>query len=265
MAWYGDRYRELAVDLVWLARSLIDNAVKEGAGARKLWRLSGRTRDPAIAEQIRRHALDESRHALVYIAILATALPGAVPDTIRRSLMGLSPRYRFGEHPRRRRPASRRRVLDELIQMNIGEIRTRIHQLLLAPVIKTCCPRSGRRRLSRMLESLMHDETRHIEYTARLIERAAGEGEQAYVENTMARRLAEFNRITVAEVGGGGDASTQGVGFDPGLSPHRHAVSQSRTQGSRRRREATEGPGEPPVVQSQPRATPPRGARLREA
>jgi hypothetical protein len=93
-------------------------------------------------------------------------------------------------------------VLDELIQMNIGEIRTRINQLLLAPVITEFCPRHGKRRLSRMLASLMEDETRHIEYTARLIERAIRGGDEAYVRRTMARRVAEFNRITLAEVGG---------------------------------------------------------------
>lgn len=202
MAWYGDRYRELAIEPRWLATSLIDNAAKEGEGSRKLWRLAGRTADPEIAEQIRRHAVDESRHALVYVAMLETAFPGAVGGGVRRTLTDLSPRYRLKDGLPRRRAVSRRRVLDELIQMNIGEIRTRINQLLLAPVITEYCPRHGKRRLSRMLASLMEDETRHIEYTARLIERAIRGGDEAFVHRTMARRMAEFNRITLAEVGG---------------------------------------------------------------
>jgi hypothetical protein len=206
--WYGDRFRALAIDPQWLATSLVDNAVKEGEGSKKLWRLAGRTKDAEIAEQIRRHAVDESRHALVYVAMLQTAFPDAVSGAVGHALADLSPRYRLRDRPRRRRPASRRRVLDELIQMNLGEIRTRINQLLLSPMIRGFCPRSGRRRLRRMLGSLIDDETRHIGYTACLIERAIVEEGEPFVHRTMARRLAEFNRMTLDEVGGGTYAAT---------------------------------------------------------
>jgi hypothetical protein len=90
--------------------------------------------------------------------------------------------------------------LDELIQMNIGEIRTRIHQLLLRPVIMIHCPPEGRAKLQRILDSLLGDETRHIEYTARLIEKAM-EASAGFVRHTMKQRLDEFNQITLEEVG----------------------------------------------------------------
>ena len=208
MAWYGDRFRAFAIDPHWLAMSLVDNAAKEGAGSRKLWRLAGRTEEPEIAEQIRRHAVDESRHALVYVAMLETAFPGAVSATVHHALAGLSPRYRLRDRPPRLRAASRRRVLDELIQMNLGEIRTRINQLLLAPMITGFCPPTGTRRLRRLLGSLMEDEARHIAYTARLIEGAIDAADGRFVRRTMARRLAEFNRMTLEEVGGGAYATT---------------------------------------------------------
>jgi hypothetical protein len=204
--WYRRRYRELARVPGWLAVSLVVNAEKEGEGSRKLWRLAARADDPDVAEQVRRHALDESRHALVYLALLDTVFPGSVRERDRARLRELSPRYRAGDKPRARRRATRRRVLDELIQMNIGEIRTRLNQLLLAPAARRYCPARGRRRLARMLTALLADETRHIAYTARLLERAIVEGEGAFVRRTMARRLAEFNAITLAEVAGGGHA-----------------------------------------------------------
>ena len=91
MAWYGDAFRGLAMDVRWLAHSLVDNAAREGAGARDLWRLSARTRDPEVAEQIRQHAVDESRHALVSVAMLETALPGAASRRGARALRRLSP------------------------------------------------------------------------------------------------------------------------------------------------------------------------------
>jgi hypothetical protein len=201
-AWYGEHYRALAIDPRWLAASLIDNATREGEGSVKLWRLAGRVAAPEVAEQIRRHAVDESRHALVYVAMLETVFPGAVSGRVRHALIGLSPRYRAHERPRRQRAVSRARVLDELIQMNLGEIRTRINQLLLAPMIAAFCPRSRRRRLRRMLNALMRDEIRHIAYTAHLIEAAIGRGDGLFVHRAMARRLTAFNRLTVEEVGG---------------------------------------------------------------
>jgi hypothetical protein len=117
-------------------------------------------------------------------------------------LRRLSPGYRPLDGPRRAPPLPDARVLDELIQMNLGEIRTRVHQLLLAPVVTALCPARGRRRLRRMLAALLADETRHIGYTAALIERALREGDAARVRQTMARRLAEFNRMTLTQVGG---------------------------------------------------------------
>ena len=200
---YRRRYCELACDPGWLAVSLVVNAEKEGEGARKLWRLAARAGDPEVAEQVRQHALDESRHTLVYLAMLDTVFPGSVRDGDRLRLRKLSPGYRSGNRPPRQRCATRRRVLDELIQMNIGEIRTRLNQLMLAPAARRCCPARGRRRLTRMLTALLADETRHIAYTAGLLERAIGEGEGPFVRRTMARRLAEFNAITLAEIAGG--------------------------------------------------------------
>lgn len=203
---YRRRYRDLARDPEWLAVSLVVNAEKEGEGSRKLWRLAARASDPDVAEQVRRHALDESRHALVYLAMLDTVFPGSVREADHARLRELSPRYRSADRPPRLRRATRRRVLDELIQMNIGEIRTRLNQLLLGPAARRYCPARGRRRLARMLTTLLADETRHIAYTARLLERAIAEGERAFVRRTMARRLAEFNAITLAEVAGGAHA-----------------------------------------------------------
>src|SRR5690348_10127120 len=56
MAWYGDRYRDYAIQPGWLAQSLIANAIKEGEGSTKLWALAGRSRQPDVSELIRTHA-----------------------------------------------------------------------------------------------------------------------------------------------------------------------------------------------------------------
>jgi hypothetical protein len=200
-AWYGERYRALAMDAEWLAESLLINAAREGDGARELWALAGGAGDAEVAAALRQHALDESRHALMYLAVLHTAFPRAIRPEARPPLRRLSPRYDAHEHPPVRRAVRPRDLLDAVIQINLGEIRTRINQLLLTPVIDAYCPPASRRRLARILEALLQDETRHIRYTAQLIERALESGRGAFVSDTMGRRLRLLNRITCGEVG----------------------------------------------------------------
>jgi hypothetical protein len=201
MAWYGDKYRQVASDPNWLAASLVANSQKEGEGSKKLWRLAGRTADVEMAHAVRRHAVDESRHAILYIAMLDIVFPDAVSDELRPELMGLSPRYGMLDRPTLFPASAAEHILDEIIQMNIGEIRTRIHQLLLRPMITAHCLPNARKKLTRVLDSLLADETRHIEYTARLIEKAIISGWGRFVAETTERRLKEFNEITLSEVG----------------------------------------------------------------
>jgi len=200
-AWYGEIYRKLAVDPRWLANSLVANASKEGEGSRKLWNLVARVEDGSIAEKVRLHAIDESRHALIYIALLNLAFPKAVSAAQLRALRRLSPGYASFDRPAPLAPSTTAIVMDELVQMNIGEIRTRIHQLMLRPVITLHCPRGNRAKLGAMMDALLDDETRHIAYTAQIIDDFAAKGSATAVTNLFSRRLADFNDITLEEVG----------------------------------------------------------------
>lgn len=199
--WYGDRYRQVACDPEWLAQSLIANAQKEGDGARKLWILAGRTKDHNVAELVRRHAIDESRHAMLYLRMLDITFPDAVDDELRQLLVGIPPGYTISDQPTNLPEEPPEHVLDELVQMNIGEIRTRIHQLLLRPVIMLHCAQTGRPKLKRILDAILIDETKHIRYTAGLLDAAITSGQETFVARTMSHRLQEFNEITLLEVG----------------------------------------------------------------
>lgn len=200
-AWYGQKYRTFASNPEWLASSLIANAEKEGEGSRKLWALVARCPDQDIAEAIRQHAIDESRHALLYVAMCELVFPGALEGEVKSYAESLSPRYSPRDFPESTAKASRELVIDELIQMNIGEIRTRIHQLLMRPVITAYCPPDRQDRLQRVLDSLMEDETKHIEYTARLIDAAASNGYSDLVVATTRQRIKDFSELTLEEVG----------------------------------------------------------------
>lgn len=201
-AWYGQRYREVATNPDWLANSLVGNAAKEGEGAQKLWDLACRTADPQTSEAIRIHAIDEARHARMYIAMLDLTFPGAVSDELRPTLRALSPGYSSSSKLTPNSPSSTERVLDELVQINIGEIRTRIHQMLLRPMILAHCQKERHEKLSILLSSILADETRHVAYTADILEASLNSDLQDFVRTTMRGRLAEFNEITLDEVDG---------------------------------------------------------------
>ena len=55
----------------------------------------------------------------------------------------------------------------------------------------------------RILDSLLRDETQHIAYTARLIERAAKASGAAHVIDLMLERLRDFNQITEGDLARG--------------------------------------------------------------
>lgn len=203
-AWYGELFREKARDPQWLATSLVLNAEKEGEGARRLWEMAACTADIDTADQVRRHAIDEARHAKIYISMLDTTFPDCADGELRQHLSGISPGYTLQDSPNQSEDLMAfEYTLDELIQMNIGEIRTRINQLMLEPTLLAHCRISHRSKISRMLNSIINDETSHISYTALLIEKAAKAGHRKLVQDIMFWRLSQFCELTLEEVGVG--------------------------------------------------------------
>lgn len=178
-------------------------ARKEGEGSQKLWELSGQIDDPIISDKIRLHAIDESRHAYMYIKLLDLVFVDVLEQSFRSEILESLPNYTSSDYPSRLPSVSETYILDSLIQMNIGEIRTRINQQLMVPIILVYCPEQRRKKLKALVDSLLLDETRHIMYTAQLIEQAISYGYGNLVDTIMQKRLAEFNNITIDEVGEG--------------------------------------------------------------
>lgn len=199
--WYGDRFRKMCLDRHWFIDSLASNTAKEAEGARRIWEMASRTGDPGVVEHLRQHAIDEARHARYYIAMIGLAFPSLVKEETRADLLKFVPEYTEKSHPVRSDIVTPpEAILDELIQMNVGEIRTRVHQLLLRPVITAYCPPENRTRLTKLLDSLLLDETRHVAYTAKLIDRAVADGEGDWVTDIMRLRWPQFNGITMTEM-----------------------------------------------------------------
>jgi hypothetical protein len=202
---YGDQYRSIAINPHWMACSLVTSAEREGDGAKRLWSLAACTSDSKIAKEVKRHAVDESRHARWYLVLLDLAFPGALDASLRQDLEILLPGLSLHMPLKadESSPFAHTVTVDDLIQMNIAEIRTRIHHLLQRPVLLAHAPPAALGSITSILDPLLLDETRHIAYTAALIEKFAQLKNEQLVQDLMNERLQDFNDITNAELAQG--------------------------------------------------------------
>ncbi|HSF05996.1 MAG TPA: hypothetical protein VLG10_09435 [Methylomirabilota bacterium] len=200
---YGEIYRDAARDPCWMALSLVQNAEGEAEGSRHLWDLAACTPDARLAAQVKAHAIDESRHSRAYVAMLDLTFPGVVDDEFHAQLTRLSPGYtqRSPLEPHEGSPYASPITVDDLIQMNIAEIRTLVHHLLQRPVLLRYCAPERRYRLARLLDALRLDEVGHIAYTAALIEEFERRGEAGAVKRLMQERMSDFNAVTNQDLG----------------------------------------------------------------
>ena len=200
---YAKIYRDSSVSGKWLAISLISNAQREGQGAGDLWTLAACADNEAERQLIKRHAVDESRHARLYLALLDLAFPDAVDPAFRKELDVVSPGFTMAQEPSVvvGSPYATRPTIDLYVQMNIAEIRTTIHHLLQRAALALHCPAANLPRATKVLDSLFRDELSHVSYTAELIETKASAAGPGGLDGLYRRRLADFNRITNDEFG----------------------------------------------------------------
>lgn len=205
MGWYGNLYRKLARKPDWFANSLIINADKEGYGSKQIWKFSRLIDNQKYANLVRAHSMDESRHSKMFIAMFDMLFPTEMEAEFRAQLKAFSPGYTKQNHPPTEPPSpdqimDEQTVIDELIQVNQVEIRALILQLLLRPVLQAYANPEDRPKLARMSEILIHDEAKHIEYSAYCIEDYIKRGNREWVRQMMIDRQASVNQISLEEV-----------------------------------------------------------------
>jgi hypothetical protein len=200
---YSDIYREASSDVRWMAVSLITNAEREGDGATRLWSLSSCSPDKENQHLLKIHAVDESRHALIYLALLDLAFPGITEPSFRLELQKLSPRYSMGMKvfAVEGSPYAKEPTIDDFLQMNIAEIRTTIHHLMQRLALADHAPPENRAQITTILDSLLRDELNHVAYTAVLIDRLARNVASPNIAALFRKRFRDFNQITNEELG----------------------------------------------------------------
>lgn len=184
----------------WLSRVVMANCDAESQGSEKLfWLWRGSASNEQISRDVMVHAKDEARHSRVFISLLEHSFPKAYSEDAlnskRESLFKVTPS--ITKSPRHSLPEEE--LIDHLVQMNMGEIRTRIHMVLLAPVIYALTPADSKPRVQQMLEGLVTDEIRHINYTAHFIESWCQNGASKRVKQLYSSRLVDFHRVTVEQ------------------------------------------------------------------
>jgi hypothetical protein len=199
--WYGDLYRRYAVDPAWLSRSLIANSKKEADGSRKLRHLADGQPGLATGALLHAHARDEATHAALYFGMRRVLFADDNRQGVALPYAGSPHRSAFVTAADSGSP----NVIDELIQINVGELRTFVNQLLMQPIIGILAESvAGGDAVVVTVDELLNDELAHIVYTGRLLE--AGLADAPGAAGLVARRLRDFERYTLGEVGVDGPA-----------------------------------------------------------
>jgi hypothetical protein len=139
----------------------------------------------------------------MYVAMLDLTFPGALSPRDAEALLASYPLYIDEQPPLATLERDLQSLLDDIVQMNIGEVRTRIHQMLLTPVALAVAPADNREQLSAALARIYADEGRHIVYTAEILETYFSLGQGPALRALYARRLTDFGDLTLQEVGVG--------------------------------------------------------------
>jgi rubrerythrin len=200
---YAETYLSVSKNPRWLATSLITNAEREGDGATRLWSMAASAECESHQRLLKRHAVDESKHALIYLTLLDLAFPGAVDAEFREELNQLSPMFSMAQPLKvvEGSPYGRAPSIDDFIQMNIAEIRTTIHHLLQRQALASHCPQENQQKMNRLLDALLRDELGHVGYTAMLIEKHSRQVEAIKLSELFRKRMRDFNVITMKELG----------------------------------------------------------------
>lgn len=200
---YEAIYHGAAEDERWMAVSLLTNAEREGDGSRRLWSLAAFSTDDEERRQLKRHAVDESKHSLMYLALLNLAFPDSVSPEFRLELRQLSPGFALHKELRAvpGNPYAKAPTIDDFVQMNIAEIRTTIHHVMQRQALSPHCPAENLPKIKHLQDCLLRDELAHVSYTARLIEQLTRNLDRSRVADLFVRRFHDFNQITREELG----------------------------------------------------------------
>lgn len=181
----------------WLPQVVLGNAQAESDGSTKLLSLWQQVNyNKEIEDRVLLHAIDEARHSRLFVKMVDMSFPGVFDDGLIGDYRKSLARIDKSKLSKSTAPIEETELIDHLVQMNMGEIRTRLHMELIAPALLAFTPPDSKDELTRRLEGLAHDEIVHIGYIASILERMCEDGDGELVRSLYVRRLHDFNQLT---------------------------------------------------------------------
>lgn len=184
----------------WIPQVVLANADAESAGSKKLfdlWKQSASGKD--IDGKILYHAKDESRHSHIFVKLVNYAFPGMyLPEELNRITHRLT-KIKEIDLSKKKKSINDYEMMDNLIQMNMGEIRTLVHMHFLGPVVFEMTPKENKEKVYNMLQGLANDEIVHISYTSRLINEWCKTGDVKRAKELYNVRLRDFHKFTIEQ------------------------------------------------------------------
>lgn len=199
---FATNYRQLAKKPAWFAGLLMSDADLEGYSAKQLWAYSQTLDDPDFAQEMRRHARDEARHARMFGGLLFTLFPHLATEDNTMKLQAMAPKlgHSTAGEGTARRTVPLEESLNSAILINLHEIKALILEQLLTPTLAAYAEASDIQSVTQIAKRLIQDEIEHIRYTAEYIEKAAHSGYQDYIMEAVSDFQRTLNQVTLADL-----------------------------------------------------------------
>lgn len=168
--WYADGYNRFASNPHWLAASFFTYAHEEADGAERLAMLASNISQmlPAALSIVLKHERDEVRHISYFLNLLDSIFPQfCLDETARSRLQQRHQALRVTAHTG---PAPISKIVAEVVRINIGEVKNRVHLLLMRQWALNHCNYDNLDRVNNVTASLVRDEVNHIIYTGFILE-----------------------------------------------------------------------------------------------
>jgi hypothetical protein len=184
----------------WIEQVVLANADAESEGSKKLLELwKSTTVNKEIEDSILFHARDESRHSHLFVKLVSMAFPNTYSKEDLKNQKNSLTKIKPADLQKNNEIVSDNILLDHLIQMNMGEIRTLVHMHFLGPVIYSMTPKESQDKVATILQGLAKDEVVHIGYTSKLIEDWCSDGNYELAKSLYRERLYDFHKLTVEQ------------------------------------------------------------------
>ena len=199
---FGDAFRQSARDPDWLVNLLVSDADMEGYSASRLWEYAHTLLNTDLGGLMCRHAWDEAKHSRMFAEILFLVFPSLDSPELRAELRSYSPVFSAieTENSDGHVKDSSDELLNSLVLVNLFETKALILAQLLKPVVVAYAPATVASKVSKMMDIIIDDESRHIFYTARELERLATSFESEKAWQALADFQQTMNEVTDGEL-----------------------------------------------------------------